>query len=341
MGMWKEIRQITIKLIALILPFFVLLPLYCRFFSMYYLDDEYAMYRQQKDYVTGQLNTDDVVETMAQTGSDDARIVILGDSRTKAGFKPSLLWDGSYNLALGGGTPIEGYYSLKEYLQHHEAPETVVMAYAPMHYMDVDTLWTRSIYFHTLSEEDFWDLMARATEFEDTQNILIEDYELEYFMYKYYMPNKYATALKKSAFVMRHEKTSQKYDTMVEFKGYSTYGTADQSGDINGEAKVSDFTDSDILTWYLKETFALCRKQGIRVILEQTPMNETSYGILTPEFKEHYRSYMYNLSKEYPDVTIYPDFYCYPNNCFGDADHLNDHGVEVFDSFLMEKYGDL
>ena len=327
--MWKEIRQITFKLIALMLPFFVLLPLYCRFFPMYYLDDEYAMYRQQKDYVTGQLN------------KEDARILILGDSRTKAGFKPQLLWQGTYNIALGGGSPIEGYYNLKEYLAYHKAPEAVIVAYAPMHYMDVDTLWTRSIYFHTLSERDFRDLTARAEAFEHTQNILIENYKTEYLMYKFYMPNKYATALKKSAFVGRYKKTKQKYDMMVEFKGYSTYGVAEESGDINGEAKVSDFLPSDILTRYLEDIICLCKEAGIRVIVEQTPMNETSYGILTPEFKEHYRSYMHQLTEKYPDVEIYPDFYCYPNNCFGDADHLNARGVEVFDTFLMEKYVNL
>ena len=160
-------------------------------------------------------------------------------------------------------------------------------------------------------------------------------------MYKYYMPNKYATALKKSAFVGRYKKTKQKYNTMVEFKGYSTYGVAEESGDINGEAKVNDFAPSDILTRYLEDTICLCKEAGIRVIVEQTPMNETSYGILTPEFKEHYRSYVHQLSEKYPDVEIYPDFYCYPNNCFGDADHLNSRGVEVFDAFLMEKYVDL
>ena len=329
--MWKDIRQIVWKLIALMLPFFVLLPLYCKFFPMYYLDEEYAMYRQQKDYVTGKLNIDE----------KEVRVLILGDSRTKAGFRPDLLWDGAYNIALGGATPIEGYYSLKEYLEHHGAPEAVVIAYAPMHYMDVDTLWTRSVYFHTLSEDDFHDLTKRAEEFEDTKNIRIENFELEYWMHKLYMPNKYATALKKSAFVMRHEKTSKKYDIMVEFKGYSTYGTAEQSGDINGEAKVSDFADSDIITWYLEEMFGLCREQGIKVVLEQAPMNETSYRILTPEFKASYRSYMFRIATEHPDILIYPDFYCYPNDCFGDADHLNAHGVEVYDAFLMEKYRDL
>lgn len=339
--MWKDIREIVLKLMALILPFFVLLPLYCKYFPMYYLDDEYAMYRQQKDYVTGKLNTANPENGNTYAQSEDARVLIMGDSRTKAGYDPALLWDGSYNIALGGATPIEGYYSLKEYLEHHKAPETVVMAYAPMHYMDVDTLWTRSIYFHTLLKQDYQDLVLTAKEFEDTEHILIEDYPLEYLMYEFYMPNKYATALKKSAFVGRHAATIKKYDTMVEFKGHTFYGTDAQSGGINGEAKVADFADSDIITWYLEQTFALCSQNGIKVVLEQTPMNETSYGILTPEFKANYRAYMQEVLARNPDVTVYPGFYCYPNDCFGDADHLNAHGVEVYDAFLMEKYEDL
>ncbi len=326
--MWRDIREIIIKLVALILPFFVLLPLYCKFFPMYYMDDEYAMYKQQDDYVT-------------DSQSSDAQILILGDSRTKAGFDPAQLWEGSYNVALGGATPIEGYYSLKKYLAHHKKPDTVIMAYAPMHYMDVDTLWTRSIYFHTLSGEDFEHLTAMAKQFEDTDNILIDNYKREYWMYRFYMPNKYATALKKSAFVMRYKKTKEKYTLMEEFKGHSFYGTATQSGDINGEAKVTDFVASDIITWYLQETIDLCKAQGITVVLEQTPMNETSYGILTRDFKDHYRAYMYDLAVKNPDVRMYPDFYCYPNDCFGDADHLNVHGVEIFDSFMLEKYADL
>lgn len=324
--MWKDIGKLTAKLVLLIVPFFILLPLYCRLFPMNYLDDEYAMYRQQKDYVTGKLHT------------EDARILVLGDSRTKAGFAPDKLWGGTYNAALGGATPIEGYYSLKEYLEYHTAPEVLILSYAPMHYMDVDTLWTRSVYFHTFSETDFHDLMKRAKEFEDTEKILIEDYQKEYLMYKYYMPNKYATALKKSLFITRRQKTIQKYNTMVEFRGHTYYGTETESGGVNGEAKVLDFEDSDIITWYLKQIFDLCNENGIMVILEQAPMNETSYQIITPEFKEHYASYMQSLTEVYPKVLIQIKPYCYPNDCFGDADHLNRHGVEVFDAYLLDKY---
>ena len=125
---------------------------------------------------------------------------------------------------------------------------------------------------------------------------------------------------------------------MVESKGHNFYGTADYSDGVNAEAKVSDFADADIITWYLEQTFALCQDNGIQLVLEQTPVNETSYGIFTREFKDHFREYMNTLAAAYPQVWIYPDFYVYPNDCFGDADHLNARGVEIFDRQLMEKY---
>lgn len=329
--MWKEIRKICVKLIALILPFFIVLPLYCRFFPFYYLDEEYAMYRQQYDFVM-QKNTQ----------AADPSVLIIGDSRAKAAFDPALLSDDEnavYNLSLGGTTAIEGYYTLKNYLEHHEKPETVVVCYAPMHYMDVDTLWTRCIYFHTFPEENFEDLVTQAQRFEDTRNILIDHYRLEYLMYKLYLPNKYATALKKSAFVMRHQTTTQKYANMVEFRGHTFYGTAEYSDGVDGEAKVSDFENSDIIAWYLQRLIDLCREQGITVIVEQAPVNETSYGIFTSDFKEHYRGFMNQVAGQNTDFAVYPDFYCYPNDCFGDADHLNSRGVEIFCGQIRSKYG--
>lgn len=328
--MWREIRQIIAKLLLLLLPFFILLPLYCRFFPEYYLDEEYAMYKQQHDYVLGQLHTEKTVE--------DAKILILGDSRTKAGFCPANLWEGSYNLALGGASSIEEYYALEHYLKHHDKPEAVIVAFAPMHYMDVDTLWTRSIYFHCLEQADFEDMVEVAKEFQDTENVLIPNYRREYLAYQLYLPNKYATALKNAGFFMRHRTTEEKYAAMVEFEGHNYYGTADHSNDIDGEAKVDDFKASDVLTAYLERIIKLCKEQGIRIIVEQTPVNETSYGIFTRGFKDHFRAYMNELAAKYPDVEMYTDFYMFEDTYFGDADHLNDKGMARFDAFLMEKY---
>ncbi|MBR1691841.1 MAG: hypothetical protein IJ711_03580, partial [Lachnospiraceae bacterium] len=323
------ILQIIKKLAVLILPFFILLPLYCAHFQMYYMDDEYAMYRQQRDYCLGK-NGDN---------GDEPELLILGDSRAKAGLVPEVLSPHSYNLALGGATPIEGYYSLKEYLAHHKKPKTLLLAYAPMHYMDVDTLWTRTVYFHNMSKSDFFEIMENAKQYEKTDRIRMDHYVSEYYMYELYMPNKYATALKNSGFVFRHQRTLAKYAEMEANRGHTLYGTEAYSSGVNGEAHETDFVSSDIIDAYVDKLLDLCSRESIAVVVEQLPMNETSYGILQPEFKSHYKEYMLGLAERYPEVTVNPSLYCYDNAYFGDADHLNAAGCEVFTQYIKEKYG--
>jgi hypothetical protein len=87
--------------------------------------------------------------------------------------------------------------------------------------------------------------------------------------------------------------------------------------------------------------FDLCEEQGIRVVVEQLPMNETSRRILTKDFKEHFREYMLTLSQDNPNVQIFGDFYEYPNSYFGDADHLNQEGASAFSAFMKTRYPDI
>lgn len=325
--MWRDIFRLLRNFILIVLPLFAALSIYCACFPMWYMDEEYAMYRQHKDYVT--------------ENADYNHTVIIGDSRTKAGFVPEELSDGCYNLALGGTTPIEGYYTLKEYLEYHPAPECVVIAYAPMHYMDVDALWTRNIYFHVMNHEDTEELFETAAACECKENILIEDYPLEYMMYQLYMPNKYCTALKNSCFVGRHGANVEKYDLMVTSRGQNYFGLADGSGDVNGEAKEEDFVASDVITLYMQKMFDLCEEQGITVVVEQLPMNETSRNILTDDFKLHYREYMSELSEANPEVKLFGDFYVYPNDFFGDADHLNPLGASEYCLYMKQRYPEI
>lgn len=325
--MWKDILKMIGKLVWLMTPFFLLLPLYCANFQDYYMDDEYAMYHAQREYLLG--------------AEENNRVVILGDSRTKAAFMPKYLSEDTYNLALGGASPIEGYYSLKEYLENHEKPETLFLCYAPMHYMDVDTLWTRTIYFHNITKEDAHELFVTAEEYDCVDNILIEDYRLEFLQYQWYLPNKYGAALKNAGFVFRHDSTVAKYEQVKESRGHSFYGLADFSDGIDGEAKTADFAPSDIITAYMQRIFDLCKEEGIRVIVETAPVNETSYGIFTEAFKAHYREYMDKMQQENPQAEIYTDFYCYGNDNFGDADHLNEKGCRGFSQYIREKYAEV
>ncbi|HAF26709.1 MAG TPA: hypothetical protein DCG85_05275 [Lachnospiraceae bacterium] len=325
--MWKDIGKLFIRLISVVLPVCLFLMLYAALFPMYYLDPEYAMYKQQKDVITGNIEAGENIKT-----------IVIGDSRAKAAFMPEYLSDDCYNLALGGTTPIEGFYTLKEYLGQYEAPEYLILCYAPMHYEDKDTLWTRSIYFHMINDEDMMEIFDIANGCEVTDNILIEDYFKEWLMYRTYMPNKYCTAIRNSVFSDRYKENKAKYEYVTAHRGQAYFGTEDENGGVNGEAKEERFIPSDVITIYLEKIFDLCRENNIKVIIEQTPMNETSLKIIDRQYRHDFKDYMDMVEKMDENALVYDYFYEYPNSYFGDADHLNEQGVKEYCIYLNEAY---
>jgi len=89
------------KLLLRILLFFIiiLIPLqvYLFCFPMQYNHTDYVMWK----------------DTWDNLKDSESEVIIIGDSRAKAGIYPLNLNDDVYSLTLGGATPIEGYYTLK------------------------------------------------------------------------------------------------------------------------------------------------------------------------------------------------------------------------------------
>ena len=56
----------------------------------------------------------------------------------------------SINLSVGGGTPIEGYYTLLEYLKNNKKPLYILLSYGPFHFEQADWFWTRNVRFDFL-----------------------------------------------------------------------------------------------------------------------------------------------------------------------------------------------
>lgn len=328
--MWRQIGKLASRILIVVLPVVLVMQLFCFAFPMAYMDVEYAMYKQQKDYIS--------------KNHDDNRVLILGDSRAKASFMPDVLGEDVYNISLGGISPVESYYMLKEYLENHDAPDYLFLAYAPMHLCYADEkndnfiLWKRCIYFHTFNQADFFELAGKRDQFENSAIVDREHIYLEYAMHKLYFPNKYGTALKKMFFENRYQANKEKYDLMVAQRGYSLFGVDGENGGINGEAKLEDFVYSDMIDYYLNQIFALCRENQIQVIMEQLPMTETSYIIIKDDFYQHYSDYLYKLAQDNPDVLINPYIGMYSNTLFGDADHLNTEGATMFSNVIKERY---
>lgn len=328
--MWRRIGKLIFHIAIVVLPVVFAMELFCAAFPELYMDGEYAMYKQQKDYIS--------------ENTDYNRVLIIGDSRAKACFKPEELGDDVYNISLGGISPVESYYMLREYLEHHDAPDYLFLAYAPVHQCQVAkdsedyVLWNRCIYFHTFYQQDFFEIKKTAAAFENTEIIDREHFFSEYMMYRLYLPNKYGTALKKSLFENRYRINTEKYVQMEAQRGYSLFGTSGVNGGLNAEAKLSDFAAADLVQYYYEKIFDLCRENDIQAIVEQPPMTETSYYVITQDFRIHYDSYLSELAEKYPEVWINRQSIMLSDSLFGDIDHLNDDGAGVFSDILKKRY---
>lgn len=315
-----DIKKLIYKLFLVTIPITFLL-LYCALFPMDFLDGEVALYKQQKDYIN---NTNDY-----------NKVLILGDSRAKSGFIPKNLSKDTYNLALGGVSSPEMYITLRNYLENHEKPKTVFIAFAPTHSIYADAFWTRGIYFHYLSTKEFIEIMKKATEYND-KDYLIDNYLTEYINYKLYLPNKYAAAIKNSK--DREKINDEKYIKVNNNKGQIYFGQAKVNENLNQETVVEKFVPSKTIDYYLNQIIELCINNEIDVIIEQIPFNKASYDGVSAEFVNGYQEYMESIQKKYPSIIVNTELSYLTNDNFGDPSHLNEQGAKKYTNMILRKY---
>lgn len=295
-------------------------------FPMYFFDGEYAMYQQQKDYI---YNNDDY-----------NRVIITGDSKAKAAYLPKILSDDTYNLSLGGTSPVENYYYLKEYFENHKIPETVIISYTPDHYMDVGTFWTKSIYFHRINQADVNDIYNTICTTNFFEGIISDSNKFckELLEYKFYSVKKYAKPLMKSLLEDRHLNNDNIYCNMYKTKGQVYFGSLEYSNDISREAEVTIFKPLDIIDYYFRKTIDMCLNFDINVIIEVVPMNKATYEKCSQNYLIGYSNYMKEIQSEYHKIIVNVDLYYYDNEYFGDAAHVNSKGAEKYSQYIKEKY---
>jgi len=319
------------KCILAALPIIGIIAFIALFPDMY-MDEEYPAWKFSKAVVAG-----DELE------GKNFDTVILGDSGAMSSLIPQMLSDSTVNLAVGGGTTIEAYYFMKEYLKNHEKPKNVIVMFAPFHYYTIDNYATRTIYFKTLSVEDARQLYGIAKGC-GISSIYNKDVIMSDIYCRMNLPTQYLPALTASKFVGRYRANTDAYNELVMERGYGSFGTADGCDAVSYESSQDSIyygEDFNCIITYLENLYWLCAGEGINMTLIQPALNEASYQALQDGYVNDYKNILEISKQVMTTATVETELRCYPNEYFGDVSHLNRKGAEIFTREIKETYPDL
>lgn len=94
---------------------------------------------------------------------------------------------------------------------------------------------------------------------------------------------------------------------------------------------------SELQSEYLEDILSFCKERNIKVYLLNTPVHQDYFKLIPQKFISRYYSYMKELKESY-NVTLldYPE-YKFPDDYFGDGNHLNRLGATEFTPMIMNR----
>ena len=315
------------NLILLGLPLLAMM-LYFALKPMDYMTLEYPMWIEEKEFVTGRVDDRRDYDTL-----------IIGDSRAKSSVLPAVLDESgnTYNMAIGGATPIEMYYALDRYLKAHEAPRSVFVIFAPYHFYDIDN-YDQTLYFNYLDTGQILEVAREARGLYGEDKVAYKGWITDVISYKLRSPAKYLAAVYEALPAGKRAENTERYMQVRRDLGFTLFGTEESNNEPSYEVHEAEFKSSGVSSKYYERLLERLQAEGIGVTIEQAPLNPASYDNLNPEFLEGYTEYMDKIEKEHPEFTVVKEVPRYEAECFGDNNHLNRTGALKYTAMLKERY---
>lgn len=271
--------------------------------KMIILDREYPRWRHVKE----------VAHSASRVRQD---LLVIGDSRAKAGYIPLLIDRKTINLSLAGHTPLEGYYLLVNYLKNNPAPEKLVVSYAPIHLSRAESFWEMTVKYGFLDSDEYREVWETTARLED--KILGEnDKKWQYL----FLPSTYWDSMRRAVKEKRWNTNKELYSQVMHSHGHSFVGKELAATEPNQEVEIGKFVRSRTLDFYLMKLIDLAQSQNIDVFWYTMPFSELSCQNLPASYKRDFEEYLSELESR-RGVKVIEKFSCFPNDQFGDSSHL-------------------
>ena len=325
-------KQFLIKLFALLIGFYLLYALLIACFPWRIFYREFAMWASKEEIMD---------DPKANT------LFVIGDSRALSAFLPEKISDHCYNLALGGGTPIEGYFTLQRLIATGKVKK-IIVSYAPFHLESTDTFFERTLKFKFLTiaglssllqdsfslDQKFWDENDLHFNGWWDKTSTVCKAALIYINFPFY----YKPELSNLSPINRYEVNMAVYREITGRKGHFNFGSAEFSNGLSKEAERKQFLLNKVCVKYLEMTFELAHAHGIEILYKTAPCNASSFDHLHREYVTGYQDFFKTLKKRYPYVTFDDAIYPASDSLFGDPSHLNRRGCIKFSEEFKSVY---
>ena len=299
----NSIRFVLVALITFII-FYSISLFSVQSYQMYYESREYPMWLHVKSLINGKSDV-------------KQKLVVIGDSRAKAGYEPVLSDDNTLNLAVGGSTPIEGYYILKTFLRNNPVPDNLVLSYSPLHLAHSMFFWERTVKYDFLPDNELDEIVGELKQHNDS------GIGKENLIWKYaYLTSMYISSVVEGVKKKRWIINDKVKINLISSKGHAYFGTRHGVSSLNGEVKLAhDFNSSELINYYFIKLIELAKSKSMKVSWYTMPFNEASCKKVSPELVKNFNKYIQLISSK-TEMNVIKNIHCMDNKYFGDGSHV-------------------
>ena len=312
----KDAVRLLAKSLLVLFPLFALMG-YLALCPLFYGDDELPYYTWTK-----------------RLSGQSYEVAILGDSTANAAFLPNLLGENVVNIALGGSTPVEGYYAFQNYLRKNEKPKVCYISYSDELLSSCECLYSRVLYSHVLTFAQEADLFRRARQFGE-ESVLVDGWRHRWISTRCYSPEIYLPALLASSFGDRLVKNRALYHHDDVHRGSYMSRSRDEAWSLT-PAVLDSFAPGAMFASYYGQLVDLCEREGIQVRLVKLPVSQPVMHTL--RYGEDYEAFLAPLLERHPDVTAVWIREGFDQHDFFDRNHMNVNGAIRFSRLIRSMY---
>jgi len=255
----------------------------------------------------------------------DHKVLIMGDSHAQAGFNPSLI-KGAINIAHYDESYLFSYYKLKKISRYNNNIETIILSFS---YHNL------SGYFEEFNNERFSSSAISYLSYLDTEGLLAFSGNDYFKMIKMYF-HKVRHDISKLLLLKNGRHSS--LEDIEPWGGFHISNRNNLETPVLNKAILKHYHSPQQFSInqikYLNKIVKYCHESNIDLILVHTPKHYKYKECVTEDFKIEYNN---TINSFFNKVTFIDGLnYELTNSDFGDFDHLNSSGANIFTSHLIK-----